>query len=77
MEIARQAHELSVTSSLSKALHSSSILNPSLKDHLPEALGKLGRYYAAAFELVYAVRDRQCRAFLVVRIEACQIQVAS
>jgi len=76
IEIVRQAHELSMTSSLSKALHSSSILNPSLKDHLPEALGKLERYYAAASELVCAARDRQCRAFLAVQIEACQIQVA-
>jgi hypothetical protein len=76
IDIVRQAHELSMTSTLSKALHSSSILDPSLKDHLPEALGKLGRYCAAASELICAARDRQCRAFLAVRVKACQIQVA-
>jgi len=73
MEIVTQAYELTSTSNLGAALGTSSFLNPSLKTFLPEAFGKLGRYYTAASELVSAARS--CRVFLTVRIEPCQFQV--
>jgi hypothetical protein len=75
MEIVKHAHELTMMASLSTALHASLVLDPSSKSSLPQAFGKLGRYYTAASELVCAARDRRCRIFLSVRIEECQIQV--
>jgi hypothetical protein len=75
MEIITKAHELSLTSNLGAALRTSPVLDPNLKSFLPEAFGKLGRYYTAASELVCAARDRSCRVFLSVRIEACQFRV--
>jgi OTT_1508-like deaminase len=75
MEIVTQAYELTLTSNLGAALGTSSFLDPTLKTFLPEAFGKLGRYYTAASELVSAARDRSCRVFLTVRIEPCHFQV--
>jgi hypothetical protein len=60
-EIVKQAHVFPLAT-LSVALQSS-MLEPSLKQYLPEAIGKLGGYYPATFELICTARDRTCRVF--------------
>src|SRR4051812_45436599 len=60
------AHEINKASGLSTALQRFSG-DPTLKRHLPEAIGKLGRYYSASSELVCAARDKKCRVFEDVR----------
>lgn len=72
-EIVKQAHKLTVASDLSEALQDSK-LESGLKKHLTEAIGKLGRYYSAASELVCAARDRKCRVFQNIRVEPFQIK---
>jgi hypothetical protein len=37
--------------------------NPSLKNHLPNAISKLGCYFSVSCKLVYAARDRTCSIF--------------
>ncbi|KAH7303693.1 hypothetical protein BKA65DRAFT_225964 [Rhexocercosporidium sp. MPI-PUGE-AT-0058] len=49
--------------------------DPNLKKYLPEAIGKLGRYYSAPTELVCAARDRECRVFQRVLVEPFRIEV--
>ena len=51
--IVKQIHALSSTTDLSLALRTS-MIDPTLKAYLPEAVGKLGRYYSATSELVCA-----------------------
>ena len=48
---------------------------PSVKKYLPEAVGKLGRYYSAVSELVCAARDRTCQVFQKIHIESFQVTV--
>jgi hypothetical protein len=72
-EIIKQAHEFPLVT-LGAALQSS-MLEPTLKQYLPEAIGKLARYYSATFELVCAARDRTCRVFQNVQVEPFQIQM--
>ncbi|PMD60360.1 uncharacterized protein K444DRAFT_642993 [Hyaloscypha bicolor E] len=43
---------------IGKAYEMSSMLELTLKQYLPEAIGKLARYYSATFELVYTTRNR-------------------
>lgn len=68
------AHKLTVEIDLSEALHTFSG-DPNLKKHLPEAVGKLGRYYSAASELVCAARDKTYRLFQNIQVESFQITV--
>jgi hypothetical protein len=75
MDIITKAHDLTMTTNLSKALCTSTVLDPSIVKFLPQAFDKLGRYYSAAHELVCAARDRYCRVFLTIRIESCQFNV--
>jgi hypothetical protein len=49
------------------------MIEPTLKAYLPEAIGKLGRYYSATSELVYATRHRACRLFESIEVEPFQI----
>jgi hypothetical protein len=72
-EIIKQAHEFPLAT-LSAALQSS-MLEATLKQYMPEAIGKLAGYYSATFELVCAARDRTCRVFQNVRVEPFQIQM--
>ncbi|KAI1932524.1 hypothetical protein LOZ66_006845 [Ophidiomyces ophidiicola] len=53
--IVRQAHEFLRSNDLGPILRGSP-LDSSLLRHLPVAIGKLGRYYSAASELVHAAR---------------------
>ena len=69
--IITQAHELS--SLLEPALNTTTKLDPSLKRHLPEAVGKLGRYYTASRELICAARSKSHNIFRHVTIETCQV----
>jgi hypothetical protein len=73
-KIVKQVHAFSLATYLSRALQTS-MIDPSLKAYLPEAIGKLGRYYSAASELVCAARHRDCRLFENVEVEPFQIPV--
>lgn len=73
-EIVMEAHEITTAADLSLALQYFSG-NPNLKMHLPEAIGKLGRYYSICSELVCAARDTTCRAFRNIQVEPFQIEV--
>jgi hypothetical protein len=46
-----------------------------MKMYLPEAIGKLSRYYSAPAELVCAAGDRKCRVFQNILVEPLQIEV--
>jgi hypothetical protein len=67
-EIVKKAHEYSMATDLNAALWTFSG-NPNLKRHLPEVIGKLGRYYSAACEPVCAARDRKCSLFQNIQVE--------
>lgn len=66
-----QAHELSLL--IEPAFKTSTKLEPSLKRHLCEAVGKLGRYYTASCELICAARSKSHNVFRHVAIETCQV----
>ncbi|KAH9203359.1 hypothetical protein DL95DRAFT_430704 [Leptodontidium sp. 2 PMI_412] len=71
-EIVKQVHASSLATDLSRALQTS-MIDPTLKAYLPEAIGKLGRYYSATSELVCAARHRDCRLFESIEVEPFQI----
>jgi hypothetical protein len=71
-EIVKEAYKLTKENHLSTALQNFSG-SPSLKTHLPEAIGKLARYYAAASELLFDARDRKCRIFQRIEEEPFEI----
>ena len=66
-EIIKQAYEFPLVT-LGATLQSS-MLEPTLKQYLLEAIGKLARYYFATFELVCTTRDKTCRVFQNVQVE--------
>jgi hypothetical protein len=72
-EIVRKAHDFPVVD-LVAALRDV-VENPSLKDHLPNAIGKLGRYFSVSLELVCAARDRTCSIFHNIQVEPFMIDV--
>jgi hypothetical protein len=72
--IVKEARELTLAVDLKVVLEKST-LEPSLKDYIPEATRKVGRYYAAASDLNSAARDKHCRLFLKVHVEIFQVQV--
>jgi hypothetical protein len=72
-EIIRKAHEFPA-SDLVIALQDFPG-NPSLKNHLPNAIGKLGRYFSVSCELVCVARDRTCGIFHNIRVEPYKINV--
>jgi len=72
--IALATHELVVAIDLTKALQRYSG-EPTMKRHLPEAVGKIGRYYSASLELVCAARDKGCRVFRNIQVEPFQVLV--
>jgi len=71
-EIVKQIHAFSLATDLSRALQTS-LIDPTLKAYLPEAIGKLGRYYSATSELVCTARHRECRLFESTEVEPFQI----
>jgi hypothetical protein len=56
-EIVQKAGELVAATDLRLTLQNFSG-NPNLKEHLPDAVGKVGRYYSIPSELVNAARDK-------------------
>ena len=76
-EILKGAHKFVSAINLASALESlpNTILGPSTKEHLPRAVGKLGTYYSAASELVYAARDKSWQLFEKIHLEPFCITV--
>lgn len=72
IEIVRQAYTFSIHTNLDAVLRAATV-DPTLKKYLPEAIGKLGRYYSATSELVCAARHKYCRVFERIEIEPYQI----
>ena len=66
-EIVKQIHAFSLATDLGLALRTS-IIDPSMKAHLLEAVGKLGRYYFSTSELVCAAKHRACRLFESIKV---------
>ena len=69
MELIIQMHDLASQTKLRLALDSSKTLNPELKTFLPEAVGKLGRYYSISHELVGIARSEEYSIFNSITIE--------
>jgi len=69
MELITQMHDLASQTKLNLALNSSKRLNPELKTFLPEAVGKLGRYYSISYELVCVARSEEYSIFNSITIE--------
>ena len=77
MDLITRMHDLASQMQFKSALESSLRLNPGLKSSLPEAVGKLGRYFSISYELVCAVRSREYSMFNRITIEASRIRVPS
>jgi hypothetical protein len=74
-EIVKAAYDLTKANHLDAALKTLDDLT--LRKYLPEAVGKLGRYYSASSELVCAARDKKCRVFQNIQVEPLRIRVPS
>lgn len=74
MDLITRMHDLTSQMKFKSALESSSTLDPGLKSFLPEAVGKLGRYYSVSYELVCAARSREYSIFNRITIEAYPIR---
>ncbi|EPE34262.1 hypothetical protein GLAREA_07275 [Glarea lozoyensis ATCC 20868] len=68
------AHKLTEEIDLSEVIYTFTG-DPSLKKYLPEAVGKLGRYYSAVLELVCAARDKACQMFQKIHVEPFQVAI--
>jgi hypothetical protein len=73
-EILKAAYEFTLETDLTAGLQNS-VLDRDLKIYLLVAIGKLGRYYSAASELVCAARDKKFRLFQNVQVEHFQIRI--
>lgn len=73
-DIVTEAYDLISPTDLSLLLKNLKI-DPTLKTHLSNTLGKLSRYYSAASSLVCAARDKECRVFRTIVIEPFHIDV--
>ena len=71
-EIIKQLYIFSLVANLGVTLQTS-MIEPTLKEYLPEAVGKLGRYYSSTSELVCAARHRACQLFESIEVEPFQI----
>ena len=69
MELITQMHDLASQTKLNLALNCSKSLDPGLKTSLPEAVGKLGRYYSISYELVCIARSEEYSIFNSITIE--------
>ena len=58
---------------LKSALESSKTLDRSIKEFLPVAVRKIGRYYSISHELVCAARNKEYSIFNNIEIETCRI----
>ena len=73
MDLITLMHDLASQMKLQSALESSR-LNSGFKSFLPEAVGKLGRYYSISYELVCAARSKEYSIFHSVAIETSPIR---
>lgn len=73
-DIVTEAYDLISPTDLSLLLRNLKI-DPTLKTHLPNTLGKLSRYYSAASSLVCAARDKECRVFRTIVVQPFHIDV--
>ena len=69
IELSTQMHDLALRTKLKSALDSSKTLNPELKIFLPEAVGKLSRYYSISCELICVARSEEYSIFNSITIE--------
>ena len=74
MDLITHMHSLASQTKLKSALESSTRLDGGLKRFLPEAVGKLGRYYSISYELICATRSKEYSIFHSVAIETSPIQ---
>jgi len=74
MDLITQMHELDSQMNLKLALESSSRLESGVKKFLPEAVGKVGRYYSISYELVCAARNKEYSIFNSIAIETAPIR---
>lgn len=73
MEVLECVHQLKSLNALTAALSGSPEIESTLRDHLPRAVGKLGRYYSTSGDLIKFARDRDYRVFNRVLVETCRI----
>ena len=73
MELITQMHSLASVTKLKLALNSSKTLDPELKTFLPEAVGKLGRYYSISCELICVARSEEYSIFNSITVDNCPI----
>ena len=74
MDLIYQMYELGWQTKLKSALESSSILESSIKEFLPLAVGKIGRYYSISHELVCAARNKEYSMFQNIMISTSSIE---
>ena len=77
MDLITLMHNMASQTKLKSALESSTKLDNGLKNFLPEAIGKLGRYYSISQELVCAARNKEYSIFHSVVIETSPIRPPS
>ena len=73
MDILERVYHLKSLNTLVAVLSSLSGSDLTLKEHLPKAIGKLGRYYSTSRDLVKAARDRGFQVFKRILVEAVRI----
>lgn len=73
-DIVTETYDLISPTDLSLLLKNLKI-DPTLKTHLLNTLGKLSRYYSAASSLVCAARDKECHVFRTIVVEPFHIDV--
>lgn len=77
MDLIVQMYELGSQTKLKSALESSSTLESSIKEFLPVAVGKIGRYYLISYELVCAARNKEYSIFKNIMISTSSIKPPS
>ena len=74
MDLITQMYELGSQMKLKSALESSSKLESGVKEFLPEAVEKVGRYYSISYELVCAAQNKEYSIFNSIMIETSPIR---
>ena len=74
MDLITQMYELGSQMKLKSALESSSKLESGVKEFLPEAVEKVGRYYSISYELVCAAQNKEYSIFSSIMIETSPIR---
>lgn len=77
MDLIIQMYELGSQTKFKSALESSSTLESGVKEFLPVAIGKIGRYYSISYELVCAARNKEYSIFNNIRIRISPVRPPS